>query len=423
MSEMPTRPVRVMFLVWGDSVHARRRIQLFIDDPAIEVAVVSTFDYGFAGAINIPLFAARNKASRPQQAADNVAAPAGYARSLHAWFAAFLPVRIAYDLIIGLVDWLTLRRHFRRFRPDVVFLQTLLYPSYLSYLLPRRVPVVVTFWNGDVTWWAQWNGIERLFKKWLVSHGANRASAITVNSQTAFEACLRYGVAADKVHLIRYPGVDIERFHPGDGRAAARARLGIRANRVVLCPRGIGQYLNSEIILQAAAEVIEEHPDTLFLFVSGNGYPEHLAEHQRIVRELGIAEHFRWDGQIPWEQMPDIYRAANVMVSISSNDSLPNCMLEAMACGTPVVMGDIPSIREWVADGINGLLVPPRDSNGVAAVLCRILTDADAAVGGYVQAGLNKVRCEADMRRNGRLALDLVRQVAALRTGDQRESA
>lgn len=42
--------------------------------------------------------------------------------------------------------------------------------------------------------------------------------------------------------------------------------------------------------------------------------------------------------------MPDYYACADVMVSISSHDSLPNCMLEAMACGIPVVMGDIPQI-------------------------------------------------------------------------------
>src|SRR5215831_10209648 len=56
-----SRRTRVLFVCWGESIHARRRVQLFIDDPRFEVAVVSTYDYGFQGARFFPLLAARTR--------------------------------------------------------------------------------------------------------------------------------------------------------------------------------------------------------------------------------------------------------------------------------------------------------------------------------------------------------------------------
>jgi len=95
----------------------------------------------------------------------------------------------------------------------------------------------------------------------------------------------------------------------------------------------------------------------------------------RLPRSVGLEGRFRHDGQISWTDMPDYYRAADIMVSPSSNDSQPNCMLEAMSCGTPVVMGDIPAIREWVSGARNGLLFPPRDSVALAKAMLSLLRD------------------------------------------------
>src|SRR5687768_18412964 len=96
--------------------------------------------------------------------------------------------------------------------------------------------------------------------------------------------------------------------------------------------------------------------------------------------------------------MPLYYRAADVMVSPSSNDSLPNCMLEAMACGVPVVMGDIPQIREWVRHDDNGLLTPPRDTQLLANAVLRILA-TDGPGEKFTPKNLDLVSEEVDSRK------------------------
>jgi glycosyltransferase involved in cell wall biosynthesis len=417
----PARRARVLFLAWGYSIHAKRRIQLFADDPDFEVAVVSNCNYGFANARNFLLSGAKDAPSADaRQSSDNPGTDAAEARGRQAATVVKLKstventllLRLGIDLYKVVRDYPVLRRAVKEFGPDVVFLQTLLYPCYLAYALPKSIPMMVTFWNGDVIWWAKWNGIERLLKKQIVTYGVRRAAAITVNSQMAFDACLGYGTTAERVHLIRYPGVDLERFAPGS-KADAREQLGITADRVVLCPRGFGGYLNSDIIMEAAAVIAKKYSDTLFLFISGVGGNTELVRHQKLARELGIEANCRWDGQVPWETIPEYYRAADVMVSISSHDSLPNCMLEAMACAVPVVMGDIPQIQDWVRDGVNGILVPPRDAAALAEGITGIFENRDGISSTFTAKNLELVRREVDSAKNVRRIKELVHDVAA----------
>lgn len=393
---LPKR-VRIMFLAWGESIHARRRIRIFTEDPFFEVAVVSTFNYNFENAQNCLLTDAQNK------------------KLIFFKILKWITRRNTLALLLediwrGCKDLRILKKAVSAFHPDVIFLQTLLYPCYLAYFLPKKIPVVITFWNGDVTWWAKWTGVERLLKKKIVMYGVQHATALTVNSKIAFDACTDYGAPPEKIHLIRYPGVDLERFRPSE-KNKARQKINVAYRHVVLCPRGLGGYLNSDIIINAAATVIKKIPEVMFLFISGVGGEEEWRRHLKWARELGIPNNLRRDGQIPWDKVPLYYQAADVVVSVSSNDSLPNCMMEAMACGIPVVMGDIPQIREWVTDGVNGLLVPPRDPEALSDALIKILDGSGKLTTAFVRYNLDLVRREFDSRKNTNMIKQLVVKV------------
>ncbi len=374
----PCRPTRVLFLCWGYSIHAWRRIRIFTEDPGFDVAVASTYPYQFEKAVTI-LLPSGKPDIQPESSGSAHGEPGispGTKQGLKSYLHEILSnenntgilrfpyraYRSARELMASLWDLKHLRAAVKDFNPDVVFLQTLLYPCYLSYFLPRSIPILITFWNGDVTWWAKWNGIERHLKKYIVTYGVKRARALTVNSRTAYEACLNYGVGEDVLHIIRYPGVDLRVFLPMD-KNRARQELKIPAEKVILWPRGFGGYLNSDVMIDALAEVLRHHADTLLLITSDVGGVEEYERHMEHARRLGIEGHIRWDRRVDWERMPLYYNASDVMVSISSNDSLPNCMLESMACGLPVIMGDIPQIREWV----EGELTVPTRNAGILA--------------------------------------------------------
>ncbi|HEY5996151.1 MAG TPA: glycosyltransferase family 4 protein, partial [Candidatus Deferrimicrobiaceae bacterium] len=200
------RPVRILFLAFGYSVHAERRIRPFVEDGRFEVAVASPHDYGFEGARNVTLdgkHGERNRQGVPGSIAGRIRGRLRHelAGAVHRFMAKRDAETHRYQVDRWLDDRDALRDAIREFGPDILFLQTLLYPSWLAFPIPSGMKTIVTFWNGDVLWWAQWNGIERLFKKWIVRHGARRAAAVTVNSEAAAEACRRYGTKAERIHL------------------------------------------------------------------------------------------------------------------------------------------------------------------------------------------------------------------------------
>lgn len=414
MTQRGSQKIKVLFFAWGDSIHARRRIKIFTEDSAFEVGVISTFAYEFENVKNYYLSNAKTKVAPRNETRFQLQRLFKMALALPL----FLLLRL-FDKAISLsecsyylTDAMLVRRYAREFKPDCLFLQTLMYPCYLAFLLPRHIPIIITFWNGDVTWWAKWNGMERAFKKRIVLHGVRNASAITVNSGTALHACLGYGATPDKVKLIRYPGIDLDMFMPQSHKLDSRKRLRLQQEKIVLCPRGLGGYLNSDIIIEAAAKVIKTFPDTLFIFLSGVGSDEVWKEHRECAQRLGIAANIRRDGQVPWIDMPMYYHAADVMVSVSSNDSLPNCMLEAMACGVPLIMGDLPQIQELVRDGQNGYLVQPRDSTLLAESILKVLNDSENAIEGFIQYNVEKVRSEVDSRKVADAVKNLVHHTA-----------
>lgn len=410
-----SRRTKVLFFAWGDSIHARRRIQIFTEDSTFEVGVISTFPYEFENAKNYYL-----SFSCPERegTTGSILLRKIFSKVLSRLM--YLAVRYFDDEITTvdcdcyrwIMDLHLVKNYARKFKPDVIFLQTLMYPCYLSFFLPRKIPTVITFWNGDLTWWAKWNGIERAMKKQIVLHGIKRAQAITVNSDAAFDACLGYGAARNKVKLIRYPGVNLDLFKPHPDKIAARKRLGLLHGKIVLCPRGLGDYLNSDVIVESAAIVAKKFPDVQFLFLSGVGEGELWDRHKKRAADLGISENIRRDGHISWENMPTYYNASDVVVSVSSNDSLPNCMMEAMACGVPLVMGDIPQIRTWIKDGDNGYLVPPRDAALLAEAIMKIF-DKKSTVEKFTKRNMDLVHREFDGRFAASAVKSLVRNIAA----------
>ncbi len=120
-----------------------------------------------------------------------------------------------------------------------------------------------------------------------------------------------------------------------------------------------------EVLLRALPLVREKHPEVRLLVV-GAGEPED--------RHAGVV----WLGRLPDALIPAAYRSARIMVSPALGmESFGIVLIEAMACGVPVVASDIPGYRAVVEDGMQGLLFPPGDHTALAAVLSRLIEDGD----------------------------------------------
>jgi D-inositol-3-phosphate glycosyltransferase len=179
--------------------------------------------------------------------------------------------------------------------------------------------------------------------------------------------------------LVVPPGVDLDRFVPGS-RAAARRAVGIPDDALVLLFVGRIQPLKApDVLLHAAAQMLADDPALrarLQVHVvgapSGSGLeaPRQLEE---LASSLGIADVVRFSPPQPPERLADHYRAADVTVVPSHNESFGLVALDAQACGTPVVAAAVGGLRTAVRDGISGVLVDGHDPRDYAAAVRSVL--------------------------------------------------
>ena len=169
-------------------------------------------------------------------------------------------------------------------------------------------------------------------------------------------------------------GVDIDAFTP-DG-PSMRTRYGLDGKKVVICVTRLVPIKNLPMMLDAVAQVRTRRDDVVLVLV-GEG-PQQPALEAR-ARELGIADAVRFAGYVPQGDTPGWYRAADVFALSSDFDNSPNVVLEAMACGLPIVATDVGGLREYVAPPANGLLTPKGDAESFAAALLRLIDDGELA--------------------------------------------
>ncbi|MGC8470519.1 MAG: glycosyltransferase family 4 protein [Acetobacteraceae bacterium] len=251
-----------------------------------------------------------------------------------------------------------------------------LYPDGVAAVwLGRRfgLPVVITARGSDVT---QLPG--HAVPRRLIQGAIAGADALISVSAALKEGLVALGAPAEKVTVLRN-GVDTALFHPG-GREAARQALGLTRPTLL----SVGHLIvrkGHHLVITALASL----PDT-DLLIAGEG-PERARLEADIAR-LGLAGRVRLLGARPHGELQSLYAAADALVLASSREGWANVLLEAMACGTPVVASRIPGNPEVVQRREAGLLVEENTAAGIARAVRTLFAapPARAATRAYAEA-------------------------------------
>jgi glycosyltransferase involved in cell wall biosynthesis/O-antigen/teichoic acid export membrane protein len=254
-------------------------------------------------------------------------------------------------------------------------------------LTERRIDAVITVGTGgDKMFWgrlAAWRAGVPVVASALHSTGLpdhvewlNRRLApltdafIGVAAPHAQYLAEHEGCPADKVRVIPN-GVDVERFWPVEPNAALRNELGLPPDvPVAAIVAALRPEKNHELFLQAAARVREKLPEARFLII-GDG--ERRAALEAFAAQLQLGEAVRFLGTR--SDIPELLALADLLVLSSHMEANPVSILEALACGKPVVATRVGSIPESVKDGVNGYLVAPGDAEELAERVGALLAD------------------------------------------------
>jgi glycosyltransferase involved in cell wall biosynthesis len=295
-------------------------------------------------------------------------------------------------------DWKSywqLKAALRRFRPDVVHTH-----SAKGGMLGRAAawslgaPAVIHTVHGAP--FHPWQGRgARWFFQACECWAAKRCHAMVSVADAMTDLMVDAGVAPSEMFTTIYSGMEVAPFlRSAEHREQVRRELGYQADDVVIGKIArLFKLKGHDDVIEAAERLIRggrlptctttEHggrlptcptdtPRIRFLFVGDGIFRERLA---RQIAEAGLTDHFHFTGLVPPERIPELISAMDIVVHASLREGLARVLPQSLIAGKPVVSYDVDGAREVVIAGETGLLVPPRDIDGLTAALGRLAAD------------------------------------------------
>jgi glycosyltransferase involved in cell wall biosynthesis len=181
------------------------------------------------------------------------------------------------------------------------------------------------------------------------------------------------GVAPGRIRVIPN-GVDAERFSPRD-RGEARRALGLPEDRpILLSVGGLNPGKGHHRVVELLPALLRSHPDLLYVVVGGERPGDSSRPLiERLVRERGLQRHVLLAGERPHGEVPLWNAAADLCCLATRSEGWANVLLEALACGLPVVSTRVGGNAEIVSHEGLGLLVPPEDDGALAQAILEAL--------------------------------------------------
>ena len=294
--------------------------------------------------------------------------------------------------------WFELRRFVRNTRPHLV-VSFLSYFSVLSatrsaavnarVVFNQQTPMSAFLTDADYRWRRPWH--RRAFSL-ATRIGYRFADAIvTTSAGVADDLAATFGVARNRIRVVHNP-VDLVAIAAATGEPLDPAHEHAWSHPAIVAAGRLADVKNYPLLLGALAIVREKVPARLFILGKGEREAELRELANRL--ELGDAVVFCGFQRNPWKYIA----RADVFALSSRYEGFGNVLVEAMACGVPVVATSSPGTREIVSVGIDGLLVDRHDPPALAAALERVLEDE----------GLHGRMSQAARQNAGRFALPVV---------------
>lgn len=259
-------------------------------------------------------------------------------------------------------------------RVDVIHLMANSGWSWQLYAAPvlwlawlRGTPVIVNYRGGEAREYFQ-----RSFAR--VRPSLRLAAAVVVPSGYLQAVFSEFGQPTRVIPNI----IDRELFRPAPAGAPGRGDTGADADnaerpRTLVITRNLEPIYGIDTAIRALARVLAARPGVR-LRIAGSG-PAEVAL-RALARDQGVLDQVSFEGRLDRDGIVALYAAADAMLNPTTVDNMPNSVLEALACGLPVISTDVGGVPYILTHEETGLLVPSRDEAALAAAILRLLDDA-----------------------------------------------
>jgi len=223
-------------------------------------------------------------------------------------------------------------------------------------------PLISMSWGFDLMQHADKN----ILSRWITRNVLHRSDWLFGDCQSVLFKALEYGYDLKRSSYFPW-GVDLEQFSPADG-SQIRNKLGWQDKTILFCNRSWEPQYGVDIVARAFVAASARNQQ-LRLLLPGSG--SQRVKIEKILSDGGVLDKVHFAGQVLNTDLPDYYRAADLYISASHTDGSSVSLMEALACGVPAAVSDIPSNLEWITPGEEGWLFKDGSVKELAAIMLK----------------------------------------------------
>lgn len=255
----------------------------------------------------------------------------------------------------------------KQFDFDVIYAHWLFPDGFASALLAMlaRRPLVLHARGCDLNQYTRF-----LFRRWMILWSIRRAARLIVVSDPMHKRAEALGVPTEKLAVIRN-GVDKQFFYPID-RVLCREEVGLPVGeKIILFVGSFEEVKGIQFLLPAFRDAAKASPVPVRLVMIGKGSLRETI--QRALAELSIADRVTLAGEVKHDALVRWLNASDILCLPSIREGLPNVVLEAQACGKPVVATRVGGIPDVITEDAYGFLVEPTNISELSGALRRAI--------------------------------------------------
>jgi glycosyltransferase involved in cell wall biosynthesis len=245
-----------------------------------------------------------------------------------------------------------------------VILSSFAYPDgYASFLLAKKLnkPLVSEILGSDIYLHAK-----HYFRKHMILKSLKNSQKVIAMSEGLKKEVIRHGVLKENI-IVNYNGVNKNIFFYKD-KMVAKKELGLDSEVCnVLFVGNLVPVKGIENLLHAMAQLVKSENKKFMLYIIGYGSLKSLLS--TMSYQMGLEKFIHFIGEKNHNEISTWMQACDLFCLPSYSEGVPNVILEAMSCGTPVVASEVGGIPEIVTPNEQGILVPPGDPNALAKAL------------------------------------------------------
>jgi len=320
----------------------------------------------------------------------------------------------------GLFRWrdlprltLDFKRVIHEIKPDLIHAGPIQTCAFLAVLSGFH-PVLTMSWGFDLMQDAERNG----WMKWITRYVLRHSDFFTSDAQVTRDKAVAFGMNPDRTVVFPW-GVDLKHFSPErlvqNGKRKTQSTKSKTQNSrgqpfILFCNRSWEPRYGVDVLAKAFVKVARQRKDVSLLLLGGGSQTNVI---RQLLMNGGVLDRVQFGGQVSQTNLPRWYHMADLFISPSHVDGSSVSLIEALACGVPALVSDIPANQEWVREGVNGWLFPDGNADILAEKILTVIAQRRklTKIG---RAARRSVEERADWKKNFAKLLEAYEQTIQL---------